>query len=437
VSRIVIVGAGIAGLALAVRLSTTHDVTVFEREPYAGGKMHSQTIDGFLFEWGPNGFLSSATDVRELITEVGLDDALIEASPEAAKRFIFWQGVLHELPSKPARLPSMSLLSPRGKLRALGELFVRSRSAPEESVFAFAARRFGREVAERIVAPALLGISGGDAAATGVAATFPRLVELEREHGSVLRGTIRSRAKPGKLSGFGAGGMQCLADGLGARLNGRLRLSAPVERVVSSASGWRVESASGVVDADHVVVTAPADVAASLAAEWDPELAALLRRIAYAPMRVVGVGFRAADLPLPLDGFGFLAARGQGVRILGALYTSTLFPDQSPPGTAYVRVFLGGATDPGAAALDADAARAIVRDDLATALGITAEPRFYHEVIWERAIPQYGPGHRALLGEIDARVARLPGFALGGNAYRGLGVGDTVRDALAIARSLR
>ena len=436
-SRIVIVGAGIAGLALAVRLSATHEVTIFERAPYPGGKMHSETIDGFLFEWGPNGFLSSTTELRELVDEAGLDDALTEADPAAAKRYIYWRGALHELPSKPPRLLGMSLLSPGGKLRALGELFVRSTSAPEESVFGFAARRFGHEVAERIVAPALLGVSGGDAAATSVAATFPRLVELEREHGSVLRGMIRSRSRPGRLTGFGAGGMQRFADGLAARLNGRLRLSEPVERLGPSASGWRVETASGVVDADHVVVTAPADVAASRAAEWDPELATLLRHIPYAPMRVGGVGFRSADVLVPLDGFGFLAARGQGVRILGALYTSTLFPGQSPPGTAYLRVFLGGATDPGATALDADAARATVRDDLATTLGIAAAPLFYHELILERAIPQYGPGHRALLGEIDARVAQHPGFALAGNAYRGLGVGDTVRDARAIARSLR
>jgi oxygen-dependent protoporphyrinogen oxidase len=274
-----------------------------------------------------------------------------------------------------------------------------------------------------------LGISGGDAAATSATAAFPRLGELEREHGSVIRGMLRARAKPGRLTGFGAAGMQQLIDRLAQRLHGNLQLGVAVEDLTPSASGWRVRAASGEFEADRVIVATPAGAAAGLIEAWDPVLAGRLRRIAYAPMRVAGVAFRAQDVPVPLDGFGFLVARDQGVRILGALYTSTIFPAQAPEGIAYLRVFLGGAADPEAAQLDADVIRAIVRDDLATTLGITAAPVAFHEVLWPDAIPQYAIGHARLVREIETDAGRHAGFALTGNAYRGLGLGDTVRNA--------
>jgi len=441
-STIAVVGAGIAGLAAAVRLAPAHDVIVFERAPSAGGKIRSQHLDGFVFEWGPNGFLSNAAELRALVHEAGLDAELTEAAPAAAKRFVYWHGKLHELPSTPPRALSMSLLSARGKLRALGDVFARAPQrddAPgdeDESVYAFAARHFGREVAERIVAPALLGISGGDAAATSVDALFPRLRALEREHGSLLRGMVRARAAPGRLSGFGAGGMQRLTDRLAQMLGERLRLGCAVERIEPRATGWRVHHAGGELHADAVVMTPPADVAAGIVESCDAALAEDLRAIPYSPMRAAGIAFRAQDVSTPLDGFGFLAARGQGLRILGTLYTSTIFPGQAPAGTAYLRVFLGGAADPDAIALEPERARAIVRADLARALGITAEPTAYHEVTWPRAIPQYTLAHRALLRSIDRRLAAHRGLVLAGNAYRGLGVGDTVRDALAVADRL-
>ncbi len=174
----------------------------------------------------------------------------------------------------------------------------------------------------------------------------------------------------------------------------------------------------------------------ALVEAFAPELATRLREIPYAPMRVVGVAFRTEDVPVALDGFGFLAARNQGVRLLGAFYTSSIVPDHAPPGVAYLRIFLGGATDPEIATLDADAVRAIVLADLKKVLGIGAAPVAYHEVTWPKAIPQYGLPHRSLVASIEKLEIAYPHFALAGNAYRGLGVGDNVRDALSIATRL-
>ncbi|HEY5348162.1 MAG TPA: protoporphyrinogen oxidase, partial [Candidatus Lustribacter sp.] len=397
-----------------------------------------QRIDGFLFEWGPSGFLASADELRALVREVGLDDALTQAGPAAKNRFIYWHGRLHKLPAKPPQMLAMSLLSPGGKLRALGELFAGPRAghdrSDDESVYRFMERRFGREVAERIAAPALLGISGGDAASTSLAAVFPRVPNLEREYGSVIRGMVREKRKPGAFCTFADGGMERLTERIAERLGSRLRLGAAVRRIERRAAGWRIVHDGGEACADGVIVAAPADVAANLLEGVDAALAAHLRGIAYAPMRAIGIAFRGADVPAPLDGFGFLVARGGGVRILGATYTSTIVPEHAPAGSVYLRIFMGGAGDPEAAVLDAAAARTLVRADLATVLGITAEPIAYHEVTWQKAIPQYGLRHRATVKAIEEITAAHAGLALTGNAYRGLGVGDTVSDARAVAR---
>jgi oxygen-dependent protoporphyrinogen oxidase len=434
VTSVAVVGGGIAGLTAAYRLSATHDVVLFEREAIAGGKIRSEKLDGYLFEWGPSGFLSSATELHALVAELGLGDQITAARPAAKNRFIYWNGELHQLPAKPPDALRMSILSPLGKLRALRELFVaRGPDDEHESVYAFMERRFGREVAERLVSPALLGISGGDAAATSLAAIFPRLREAERAHGSVIRSLMKGPRTPSTMYTFGAGGMQTLTDRLADRLGERVRRGVAVERIDPHGSGWRIVHAGGETLVDAAIVATPADVAARLTGGFDAELGARLGEISYAPMRAAGIAFWKDDVPMPLDGFGFLAARNQGVRILGAFYTSSIAPEQAPRGTAYLRIFLGGTTDPQIATLSAEAVRAIVLADLKTVLGVTAAPVEYHEVVWPQAIPQYKLAHRAVVAAIERREAAHPGLALIGNAYRGLGVGDDVRDALAVA----
>lgn len=439
-SRFVVVGGGIAGLTIGLRLSANHDVLVLEREYYAGGKIHTQQIDGFTFEWGPNGFLSNATELRTLVREIGLEGELTEASPQASNRFIYWNGVLHKLPAKPGEFFSTPLLSTTGKLRAAGEFFIGPPAGDdatrEESVYRFIERRFGREIAERIVAPALLGITAGDASRTSVEALFPKLKAFEHDHQSVIRAMMRSRGKPGRITSFGQAGMQKLVDTLSSKLAGKLRLDSAVRRIDPLSQGWLIAYDGGETYADAIIIATPADITAGFVAHFDPELAAALRTIPYAPMRAIGIAYRQEDVPSNLDGFGFLAARDQGVRILGALYTSTIYPAQAPPGTVYLRVFLGGAGDRESIDLDADAARTIVRDDLSKTLGITAQPIAYHEAIWPRAIPQYTLDHRSTLRKINKQLTKYGGLSLAGNAYRGLGLGDNVRDAFQVAAAM-
>jgi oxygen-dependent protoporphyrinogen oxidase len=259
---------------------------------------------------------------------------------------------------------------------------------------------------------------------------------MEAEYGSIIRAMMKGPRRSTGLVSFADGGMQTLTDRLVERLGSRVRCGTEVQRIARSANGWRVSHGDGESSFDAVIVTTPADVTAALLDDVDATLAAQLRDIPYAPMRAVGVAFHQADVPAPLDGFGFLAARNQGVRLLGALYTSTIIPEHAPPGTAYLRILLGGASDPEIATLDPDAVLAIVLADLRKVLGITARPVVHHDVVWPQGIPQYRLQHRAVVNAIEAREAQLPGLALAGNAYRGLGVGDDVRDALAVADRL-
>lgn len=427
--NIAVVGGGLAGLVAALRAHRDHDVTVFEREAKAGGKIRSHSAGGFLFEWGPNGFISSSPQIRDVIHACDLENEIISADAAARKRYVYFGGRLHALPSKPQEALRFSLLTGGGKLRALRGLFAAPpHAAGEESVYDFFMRRFGNQVAERAVSPALLGITAGDARTTSIDALFPRLRELERQHGSLLEALLRAPRTAGRLSTL-HGGMTRLIEGLSRVLGTRVQYACEVSRIARNGSGWRVEHARGTNDFDAVVLAIPAYAAGRLARDVDVELPALLERIVYAPMRVAGIAFRSHDVPRPLDGFGFLAARDQGVRVLGAIYTSTLFPEQAPKNTVFLRVFLGGSADPNARGLTSDETLSTVRRDLATTLGVTAAPIAFEEHLWERAIPQYALGHITLLRQIDVRLASLPSFVLTGNAYRGVGIADVVRDA--------
>jgi oxygen-dependent protoporphyrinogen oxidase len=435
--KIAVVGGGLAGCSVAWRMRSQHDVVVYEAAGRTGGVVRSDRFDDCVFDWGPNGFMSNAPEVAQLVDELGLSQRTVPAA-SASKRYIYWNRRLHAVPAKPPQALASQLVTFPAKVSALRDLLARpAQTDPDESVDAFFRRHFGSQVASRIVATALLGVTGGDSTQTSIGALFPRLLELQREHGSIVRAGMRARRSPGTLTSF-SGGMEVLTDALARELGGRVRTNAAVTAIERDGTGWRARTRDADGERfDALVLAAPAYVAAGLLQSLDGELATLLRGIEYVPMRVAGVAYARSDVPADLDGFGFLAARGQGVRILGALYTSSLFPMQAPADVAFLRVFLGGAFDPQAAACDSEGARAIVRDDLRRVLGIDARPQAWRDIVWPRAIPQYALGHVARLRSIETRTQALGAIALTGNAYRGVGVTDVVRDAFAVAVSFR
>jgi protoporphyrinogen/coproporphyrinogen III oxidase len=455
--RLAVVGAGLAGLATAYLALQAHpdlDVVVLEAAPTPGGKVRSSVEDGFTFDWGPNGFLTNVPETLELALALGLRDRLRPADDAAALRYVYRDGGLRPLPTSLGAFLRSELLSPPGRLRALAEVVLGTRSRREESVHAFVARHFGHEAARAFAGIFVAGISAGDARDLSLDALFPRLRKLEASHGSLLRGMTaaaqaqraRARAMPTAVTADGAtaadgrlttleGGVQTLIDALAAALGSRLRTGS---RVVGMADHGRPGDGpitlhvlgEGAVEADAVALATPAYAAAELLGASCPEAAAALVGIRYADVAVVGLGYDRIDVPRPLDGFGLLVPRGEGVRSLGVLWSSAVFPEQAPPGKVTLRVIGGGTLDPGFAALgDGDLLDA-VRRDLERAMGIVAEPEALRIVRWPRGIPQFTLGHGARVQAAQIAVgARWPRLALVGNYLSGVGMNDVVREA--------
>ena len=470
------IGAGITGLATAFRLERerpTWEVVVFEAEPHVGGKVRTTVRDGYTVDWGPNGFLASAPETLTLVRDLGLDEALQPAAPSARRRYLYLDGGLRPLPASPPAFLASEVVPLHGRLRAALEIVLATAGAGEESVHAFLARHFGRVFADALADAFVSGITAGDPRELSIDALFPRLRAMERTHRSLVRALIaqqraakRARAAsaapqgaaeggatqkdamqkdpaqkdpaaPSRgLTSFRGGGMQRLLDALRDALRGEVRLATRVEALEARADGHgydlRVAGASA-GPFDDVVLTVPAPAAAALLRPHLPAAAEALAAIPYAGIRVFGLGFDRIDVPRALDGFGFLAPRGQGVRSLGVLWTSSLYPDRAPTGKVLLRVLAGGRLDPSMLELPDEDALAAVRRDLRISMGITVEPAFVKSVRWQQGIPQYTLGHGDRLRRAEAALEGLPGVHLAGNAYRGVGVNDCVRDAVRVA----
>jgi oxygen-dependent protoporphyrinogen oxidase len=302
-------------------------------------------------------------------------------------------------------------------------------------VLAFAERRFGPEAARRIVAPAVIGIYAGDAAALSVQAALPRLAEMERRHGSLLRAALAERRAPGRMLSF-PDGLEELPRALAARLGDRRRAgrATAVER---AGGAWRVTVDRGPpVEAERVVLATPGAQAAPLLETLAPEAASALRAVPTAPVAVVCLGFRGPDLGMDLDGYGFLAARGEGVRLLGCQYESSIFDGRAPAGAVLLRTILGGAFDPGLLDGTDDALVAQAVADLRKAAGLRRDPDF--AAVWRHpaGIPQYDLDQTARIRTVDEAVARLSGMHVIGQAVRGVGINDCIKAAAALAHHL-
>lgn len=450
--RIVVAGGGIAGLSIAFALrrrDSAAEVVVLERAPRPGGNIRTERIDGYTCEWGPDGFLDSAPDTLRLVRDLGLDSRLQRSSTAARRRFIVRHGRLRQVPTSPASLVTSRVLSARAKLRLALEPFASRRVDDDESIHEFAARRIGAESAETLVGAMVSGIFAGDARMLSLRACFPRMRQLEDEHGGLLRALLATRrhrrggaigAPAGRLTSF-SGGMSELIAALTAALAGSVRTSVPVcgvWRRRDGSGGYTVAAGGETLGADAVVLAGPASETAALVRDCDPVLADLVGGIPTAPLAVVCLGYpeAAVERTCTLNGFGFLVPRSEPFRILGALWESSIYPGRAPADKALLRVMVGGACDPGAVILDDEQLLQVVRRDLRAIMGISSQPEFVRIVRHRRGIPQYVKGHVARLREIDARLEALPGMYLAGNSYRGVSINSCVAEADGIASAV-
>jgi oxygen-dependent protoporphyrinogen oxidase len=449
-ARIVIVGGGLSGLALARALEDRlpfAEVRLLEAADRLGGTIQTREIAGFRIECGPNGFLDSKPGTLALARWVGLEGQLLAASDAAGKnRFLYLRGRLQKLPTGLFSFLFSPVLSWRSRWALLTERFRRTPPPEgEESVAAFARRRVSAEVADTLADAFVSGIYAGDATRLSVQAAFPRLAAFERDHGSVLRG-FAAAAKARRNAGGPAGrarmwsfarGLGTLVDAVAASLRTPPLTGVNVRAVVPrvDAPGFRVlGDGSDIWDADRVVLACPAYRQADLLADLDAGLADEIAAIPYNPIAVVALAYASRDLSLPLDGFGYLTPGRDKRDVLGVQWCSSIFPKQrAPDGMVLLRAMCGGAHRPEMVTWPDDRLVAAVRQELAVTMKLAASPAFHHVVRWERAIPQYHLGHVARLTRIDAALARYPGLHLTGNAYRGVAMNDCVEQAELLA----
>jgi oxygen-dependent protoporphyrinogen oxidase len=363
--RVVIIGAGISGLACAYYLRSRHiPFLILEKSHRVGGLIDSEQDGGFLFEFGPQSFRLTSP-LKKIIDAAGLGDAVLKSDPRAP-RFILHGGKLVLAPMSPVSLLFTSLLDTRAVFRVLEEP-LRHTQPPlaDESVAAFVRRKFGDQFLQNFVAPFVSGIFAGDPEKLSMRAAFPEVHEWESRHGSVLRGAIKSMKRAKKDDPAARGlctlkrGNSSLAAGLGRLLEAEINLECGVASIAEAPQDkaparfdifFERAGELGCFSALAVIVATEAPCTAALLTEVAPEFAPVLQSISYAPVAVVSLGYRRTALGEPLRGFGFLAPRSEKIHTLGTVFNSSLFPHRAPAEHVLVTSFLGGTSEPQAVA---------------------------------------------------------------------------------------
>ncbi len=440
--KITIIGGGISGLTIAYLLLNKEpalDVTVYEADNRPGGKIWTEQADGYLCERGPNGFLDNKPKTLELCKSLGLEP--VRSNENSKKRFIFSGGKLKALPESPTSFIKSDLLSWPGKIRLIGEL-IAPKGPDDETVAAFITRRLGKEALEKLIDPMCSGVYAGDPYNMSMKSCFPRIKELEQEYGSLIRAMIKikkqrknekvSAAPAGNLTSF-YNGAQTITDTIAQKIGKRLRLGVPVQGISMDNGRYQVHTADDTADADIVAMASPAYASSGILKDMAPELSTVLSDIPYPHVAVVCFGYKKENITHPLNGFGFLVPHTEGRKILGTLWDSSIFPNRASGDTALLRTMIGGAKNPEMADLDNDKISDIVFGELKPLLGLKKEPDMLRVFRWDKAIPQYIPGHIEKLKTIDTHLKKYPGLYLTGNSYRGIGINDCVASGYEIA----
>jgi oxygen-dependent protoporphyrinogen oxidase len=439
-AAIAIVGAGIAGLTAAHRLKRKgYRVVVYEASERAGGVIRTERRDGYLAELGPNSMSGAGGPVAELFTQLGLDAARVEAQREAKKRYIVRKAKLVALPTSPSQLLTTRLLSNGAKLAIFGEPMVEPGDSPmEESVATFVRRRFNQEVLDYVVNPYIGGIFAGDPEQLSARHALPRLHDLEHTHGSVMKALgqmLRAGRGPGgphgpTLLSF-AGGLQEIPEAFARELRAELRLKASVTQIRRGPKGWTVSAAYQASELyDGVIYAAPAHCAAELELAFEGgDRVKTLASIDHPPVAVLALGFRREDVAHKLDGFGFLVPDVERRNVLGAVFSSSVFPGRAPQGHVLLTAFVGGVRNPDLANADLSTLTARVLDDLRLLLGVRGEPTFRAFHLWPKAIPQYALSYGRFKEIMDDTERRNPGLALAGSYREGVALGEVMAAA--------
>jgi oxygen-dependent protoporphyrinogen oxidase len=463
VKRVIIVGGGISGLATAhavLAKDAAAELTLLERAPRVGGNIVTVREDGLVLDGGPDSWVANKPHATTLAKSLGLGGDLIGTVPENRRSLIAWGDELHPLPEgfvlgvPTSILPILRtpLFSLKAKARMALEPFVPRRARggadggnagdDDESIDAFIRRRLGPEVAERLVAPLLGGIYGGDAGQLSMRATLPQFVEMEQQHGSLIRAMKRTlvsggggKQKPSMFTSL-VGGLGGLVDKLESAIGAaRIRKGVTVVRVAPLPAGdargrFALELDGGdAVHADDVVMAVPAHVAALALRPFGEPLTQLLSAMPYVSTGVVMLAFARGDVPGPLDATGYIVPRVLGRPALAATWVTSKWAHRAPEGTVLIRVFLGGKGHEDLLDREDDELVSLARTELGRAMHVEAAPSMTRVFRFRRASPQPLVGHPGRMQKARAILAETPGLHLVASGYDGVGLPDCVRQA--------
>jgi len=447
---VAVVGAGITGLTAAFCLHRKGiPVTVYEAGNRVGGAIQSLRSNGFLAEFGPNTILETSPRIAELIREAGLSSRRLDPDPAASARYVVRYRRPIPMPSSPIGMLTTRLFSAKAKLAILKEPFVPPRTdGKEESVADFVLRRLGQEFLDHAIDALVAGVYAGDPRRLSVQQAFPKLAELEAKYGSLIKGQIfgaRERKQRGEISKDRAPkfsfdeGLQVLPDTLRARLGDAVRLRASVQSARRLEDTWELQVLShdrGILTQEHSAIIyagtafnlAKLKVTARVPVDLTP-----MSHVRYPPVASVVLGFRREDVAHPCCGFGMLIPRVEGFKILGTIFSSSLFPNRAPAGHVTLTSYVGGERYPELASLSPEELFALTIEDLRVLLGVRGKPSFQHSIHYPRAIPQYNLGY-GLYRELLARTERAaPGLFFAGHYRDGISLSDSIVSGMKVA----
>ena len=417
--EVIVIGSGISGLATAYRLKKQGvDVAIYEKEEDTGGNIKTLEENGYLLELGPQTVLADQK-VTEFFEEVGISP--ITANPSSKNRYIYKKGSLIPLPLNPISFLTSPLLSIKAKLKVLREPWASPPIKSEESVADFVRRRLGEEFLKYVVAPFISGVYAGDPEALSVRWATPKIHRLEAEFGSLIKGAVKKKAlgPGGKLISFKKG-LKELTDKLANSLD--VKTQNVVLRIRRKDDRFVLDTREGKVEARAVVVSSPAYTASYLLKDLSWSASLDFDSIDYVPVVVVHSSVLAGSVP---DGFGFLVPRDQGIRMLGTIFSSKLFPERSPEGKELLTTYLGGATDREVIKLSNNEIADTVRSEIKKILGCDADVLKITK--WKRAIPQYMVGYGKFVDLAKELEETHRGLFLTGNYLGGISVADCIR----------
>lgn len=443
----VIVGAGLSGLSTAWYLQQAgFSVQVLEAQAEVGGRISTSNQQGWQVDVGANSGLLSSQPIDALIDTLGLREQVLVANDQSKNRFVVRGGQLWALPLSIGALIKTPLVSPLSKLSLLWEPF-RGRGVGEESIGDFIRRRLGQEWRDWVLDPFVSGIFAGNPDKISVQAAFHKVWLMEKDQGSLFKGMI-ARMKARKQD-RAAGryvpsnhmisfkqGMAALPKALAKALGDSVRCSTAVSRIEKDGQGWQVNTADGqTLIAQKVILTLDAPDAARLLAPLSPTASKLLQSIESPPLAVVALGFDREQISHALDGFGVLIPRSLGIQTLGAIFSTSIFPQRAPEGKVLLSCFIGGSRNPLVATRDEQTLIDQVVKDLTPLLGIDGQPEFSQVKLWPHAIAQYHLGHLDKVAQIRQALAQdCPNVLTRANWHEGISVPDVVANAQRFAQ---